>query len=270
MFRSSFGSLLGIPTTTSHAEPEMFGWSAEARVADAADASPTIDRGSGRRLVRMSSKIDAGVLKRALQRSNTSPCDVGAGRDQSPGAGRRCDGNDGAESSENGLGSGANGLAERTPASLRRQSTYNKLIMQRTDTGKAATLHAEPSGEVVVINRASSSKLGQLVPRVLRMPPSFVLLLGGVLYASVCLLFGLCFYATGPACFELTVAEFEYIEMLWLSVHTLSSVGFGSAFPVCASSQLLVLLESYMSVLLQVRWPSALCPERKVSCLTLG
>lgn len=84
-------------------------------------------------------------------------------------------------------------------------------------------------------------------------PPSFVLLLGGVLYAAVCLLFGLFFYATGPACFELSVVEFEYVEMLWLSVHTLSSVGFGSAFPVCASSQLLVLLESYMSVLLQVR-----------------
>ena len=41
------------------------------------------------------------------------------------------------------------------------------------------------------------------------------------------------------------------MEVLWLSVHVMSTIGFGSAVPVCASGQALVLLESYFSLLFQ-------------------
>ena len=89
-------------------------------------------------------------------------------------------------------------LGNGQPSMLRRASTYNNLLcaqslLRGSDagggkgnvTGKAATLHAEPSGEVIAINRRSASVLSQLVPRVLRLHPAAVIVFGAFLYAMV-------------------------------------------------------------------------------------
>lgn len=38
--------------------------------------------------------------------------------------------------------------------------------------------------------------------------------------------------------------------MLWLSVHTFSTVGYGSAHPTCAAAEVLVLAESFVQLVL--------------------
>lgn len=143
--------------------------------------------------------------------------------------------------------------------SSRRRSTWGQSghILPKKEkeppmqSGKSASLHVEPSGEVVAINRRSSSKLSQIVPRLLRLQPMAVFLLGALFYASVALTFACLYFVTGSACFDLVDADFAFLEMLWLSVHTFSSVGFGSVYPTCSAGQLLVLLESYCALLVQ-------------------
>ena len=118
-------------------------------------------------------------------------------------------------------------------------------------TGKAASLHAGPAGEVVAINNWRS-RTSQIVPRMLQMHPAVVIVGGGALYCALSLTFGLLYYATGAECFDFQTADFNYLETLWLSVHVLSTVGFGSVVPVCASGQMLVLFELQLRRLLRL------------------
>lgn len=131
------------------------------------------------------------------------------------------------------------------PEKLRQQSS-----LKRSETGKAASLHAGPSGDVVAVNKVRSI-LGSVIPRIIQMQPWAVLTIGLVAYVSTTLFFALLFWLSGAECFEFTAADFDYTEMIWLSVHTISSVGFGSAYPVCVSAQIFVLLEAYASLLVQ-------------------
>jgi hypothetical protein len=95
------------------------------------------------------------------------------------------------------------------------------------------------------------SRTSQIVPRMLQMHPAVVIVGGGALYCALSLTFGLLYYATGAECFDFQTADFNYLETLWLSVHVLSTVGFGSVVPVCASGQMLVLFEAYIGLLFQ-------------------
>ena len=119
--------------------------------------------------------------------------------------------------------------------------------------GKAASLHAGPSGEVIAINNWRS-RTAQIVPRMLKMHPAVVISVGGALYGLLALVFALLYLATGAECFDFETVDFSFLEVLWLSVHVMSTVGFGSAVPICASGQVLVLFESYISLLFQVRY----------------
>jgi len=118
-------------------------------------------------------------------------------------------------------------------------------------SGKAASLHAGSSGDIVTINNLRS-RLSQVVPRLIRLNPLIVIILGLVLYVAVAFVFALSFWWCGAGCFDVTDGEdFTFVEMLWLSVHTFSTVGFGSIFPTCTAGQVLVLVESYISLLVQ-------------------
>ena len=128
------------------------------------------------------------------------------------------------------------------------------LQRSKEDVGKAAGTHAEASGEVHAVNRRTGSVLNQVVPGVLRMHPISVMLTGILLYTIAALTFAALFYAAGDKCYENehTTSEGRFLEVLWLSIHTFSSVGYGSIYPTCASTQMLVLLESYFAILVQV------------------
>ena len=85
----------------------------------------------------------------------------------------------------------------------------------------------------------TSSRLSQLVPKLLELGSLTVIGLGMLMYSAWVTIFALLFFAAGEECFGLDalVSEFNFSEMLWLSVHTFSTVGYGSTFPVCASTQ---------------------------------
>jgi hypothetical protein len=60
----------------------------------------------------------------------------------------------------------------------------------------------------------------------------------------LCSVFAVFFYFFGTDCFSFSIdgVDFSFHELLWLSVHTFSSVGYGSVAPICAGAQVLVLL----------------------------
>ena len=59
------------------------------------------------------------------------------------------------------------------------------------------------------------------------------------------------FYAIGESCFAIEQEDkyFSFAEMVWLSVHVYSTVGFGSVYPTCAAGHLVVLLEQYVALI---------------------
>ena len=170
-------------------------------------------------------------------------------------------------------------------------------VLSQKTAGKAASLHAGPSGDIVAINNFRS-RLSQMVPRLIRLHPLLVFFFGLVLYVFVAVTFAVGFWLDGADCFDLP-GPFSFAEMFWLSVHTISTVcgrsgmrcmaqtrntrcirprasaactraraaqvGFGSAYPLCVSSQLLVLFESYASMLVEgivrAAEPRTQCPQ---------
>ena len=87
------------------------------------------------------------------------------------------------------------------------------------------------------------------IAAILQLPSLASLLLALVLYVGLCVVFALLYYALGAACYDDDAVEgFSFGDMLWLSVHAFSSIGFGSVYPSCASGQVLVLLEAFTSL----------------------
>jgi inward rectifier potassium channel len=83
------------------------------------------------------------------------------------------------------------------------------------------------------------------------LPLPSLLFLGLLANAFTVLVFALVYFVHGTDCFEIagaTDSEFTFLEMLWLSVHTFTSVGYGSVFPTCAGPQVAVFLEHYASI----------------------
>lgn len=130
--------------------------------------------------------------------------------------------------------------------------------------GKRSTMQPHASS-VLMLNRSALSWLQQVMPRLLQAPLWLSILLGAALYAGVVLAFAAIFYGLGAGCFDgyytagapggaapagTPAAEaFTFVRTLWLSVHTFSTVGFGSVYPACDSAELFVLLESYVALL---------------------
>jgi len=92
----------------------------------------------------------------------------------------------------------------------------------------------------------------EMIPRLLGLTLPTLLLSGLACTMVTCFLFGLLFHACGSDCFVLQPpgTEFTLMEMVWLSVHTFTTIGFGSAYPTCHVGQLLILLEYYASLVL--------------------
>ena len=71
----------------------------------------------------------------------------------------------------------------------------------------------------------------------LQAPIGLLIALFFVANASLVLSFGLVFYAFGETCFDSSTDEpFSFKEVLWLSIHIFTTVGFGSIWPSCAGA----------------------------------
>jgi hypothetical protein len=77
-----------------------------------------------------------------------------------------------------------------------------------------------------------------------------VLITGLVVYVSCTVLFALLLLACPRECFRLDAGR-DFAAMLYISIHVFSTVGFGNLAPVqkCALPQLIVLVESFVSLL---------------------
>jgi inward rectifier potassium channel len=96
----------------------------------------------------------------------------------------------------------------------------------------------------------------EAIPWALQLSFKMTLLLGLLAVVVTCVLFGGLFRACGTACFVISRQNSEaegpmtFLEATWLSIHTLTTIGYGSIYPTCAGGQVLVLLEHYVSIII--------------------
>ena len=89
----------------------------------------------------------------------------------------------------------------------------------------------------------------ELTPKLLQHGVLSLALLGFGAISASCFAFGGFFYACGSDCFVLSSGNsFSYLEMVWMSIHTFTSIGYGSTYPTCTVAQILVLLEYFSSI----------------------
>ena len=120
------------------------------------------------------------------------------------------------------------------------ENIYSDLFMPRV-TMDFAKLTGKPFRENFY---AFSAKM-------LNLPLPYTIVLGLVLSFLTCLIFAALFAAEGEECFSANYDDGKFFEeMLWLSVHTWSTVGYGSVYPVCPGGQILVFLQSYLVIML--------------------
>ena len=81
--------------------------------------------------------------------------------------------------------------------------------------------------------------------------PSIVLGFGLVLYIVLTVVCAFLFFAAGPDCYLGVSGAFSFLPMLFLSLHTISTVGYGSVAPsyVCIGPHVVLLIESYLSII---------------------
>jgi len=94
-------------------------------------------------------------------------------------------------------------------------------------------------------------KVLEVVHRVVYGPPALVLLFFLLVYVSAVCIFAVILLFHGEDCFRLD-GSFNFAAMMWISVHSFSTIGFGNVSPTqsCTSAQLMVLLESFVSLLI--------------------
>ncbi len=82
--------------------------------------------------------------------------------------------------------------------------------------------------------------------------PLFVFVLVFLTCNALCVgIFALLFYACGAECFDLSSDEFSFAQTLWVSIHTFTTVGYGTHSPSgdCILPQLLVFVEHFVGLL---------------------
>jgi inward rectifier potassium channel len=96
----------------------------------------------------------------------------------------------------------------------------------------------------------------EAIPWALQLSFRMTLLLGLLAMVAACLLFGGLFLSCGTDCFVISRQNAEaegpmkFLEATWLSIHTLTTIGYGSIYPTCAGGQVLVLLEHYVGLII--------------------
>jgi len=106
--------------------------------------------------------------------------------------------------------------------------------------------------DVHMVNRAVTSLFGQVIPRLLQASAWVTIVLCLGIYILCVVVFAALFFWLGPDCFNFAVDpdDWSFTRVLWLSVHTFSTVGYGSAHPTCAAAEVLVLAESFVQLVL--------------------
>jgi len=111
-------------------------------------------------------------------------------------------------------------------------------------------MRTEDADYVIMKNAGMESVANLVFDRVTKAPPLTVICLGGLLYAFVAFLFGCLLFALGKDCYydEDDHIKFSFEQTLHMSVQIFATMGYSSLHPICTSSNFIVLLESYASV----------------------
>ena len=89
----------------------------------------------------------------------------------------------------------------------------------------------------------------EVISRMLSLSLGKIIVLGFTWHLSTVCLFAGLFMACGDDCYNVPL-DFE--QMFALSVHTFTTVGYGSVYPTCSKGQLLVLFEEYWALIAQL------------------
>ena len=112
------------------------------------------------------------------------------------------------------------------------------------------------SGGNVVVNHVHVRRHSEAIAYALQLTFGMTLVLGLLSMVITCVLFAALFFACGSACFIVSRQDadedrpFAFDDVIWLSVHTFTTIGYGSIYPTCVAGQVLVLLEHYVSVVI--------------------
>jgi len=111
---------------------------------------------------------------------------------------------------------------------------------------------SQPMARIQHVNMVHWFRRLEFMPRMLQLSTPTLLTVGLLGNIVVCVIFAVLYYACGSECYELTpgVGEFGFTNMLWLSVHAFSTIGFGTVAPICHSSQSLIVFEHFASLIL--------------------
>ena len=162
----------------------------------------------------------------------------------------------------------------RRAAPARRSSTRSEIIPNVGDEAGAPVQHRRSSGygggssllptlqdmtqrlgnmqHGEMRHRHVSFRMQDIGRRLLVAPVPVVLIVSFSIYFGIALVFAALFMLAPAACYDTDQpGERSFSTMLWLSFHTVSTVGFGSPYiyDSCAGPQILVLLESYFSLI---------------------
>lgn len=143
---------------------------------------------------------------------------------------------------------GSSGTASPKSSPLRRGRGLARTMSAASLLSSHAGSHNGP--RIKVSGKRRIGFFGAAIPFLLSLSPSSLIATAFVVYTLFSLLFGILYYAIGEACYYLPPTGWSFQEALWLSVHTFSTVGYGSIYPTCAGGQLLVVLESFLSLII--------------------
>jgi len=108
----------------------------------------------------------------------------------------------------------------------------------------------EPIYEVRAVNMQRRLEAMEVISYLLEVPLAIFVLIGLFINCLLVLVFGLLFWASGEDCYENLEGGFNFKQMLWLSAHTYTTMG--NCCARCGSAQIMIILENYAGLLLQL------------------
>ena len=109
-----------------------------------------------------------------------------------------------------------------------------------------------PVVEMATENSNVSSSILEVISRMLATSLGTCIVAGFVLNLALVLVFAGLFTACGEDCFVEGDGPVDFDQMFALSVHTFTTVGYGSIYPTCTAGQVVMLVEQYAALIAQL------------------
>ena len=125
--------------------------------------------------------------------------------------------------------SGSTYISPSKRASGFKRSMTQGLSVTMTNQLSTAASHNGP--KIKHVGKRPSGLSGAVIPFLLSLSPTGLLVFSAITYVSFSMVFGIFFFLLGEDCFSLPPEGWSFGSAFWLSVHTFSTVGYGSIYP---------------------------------------